>query len=107
MIPASFIAEAMGASYGEENGRGKMRLKDGRTIQIARGCIGCTVDNRVHAMLCEPIERNGMLYISAEWFCKEILNWHVSVCGQVMYAADHYALLSVNMARLIRDLLKS
>lgn len=106
MIPASFIAEIMGASYVEKNGRAEMALKDGRIIQIARGCMGCTVDNRVRAMLCEPIERYGMLYISAEWFWKDILNRHVSVCSQVMYATDHYALLSVNMARLIRDLLK-
>ena len=106
MIPASFIAEIMGASYVEKNGRAEMALKDGRIIQIARGCMGCTVDNRVRAMLCEPIERYGMLYISAEWFWKDILNQHVSVCSQVMYATDHYALLSVNMARLIRDLLK-
>ena len=50
-----------------------------------------------------------MLFISIEWFCKEVLGLHVSTCGttlgDVMYATDHYSLLSVNMARLIKDLL--
>lgn len=106
MVPASFLAETVGAAYTETEGWAEMRLKDGRTLQLARGCIGCTVDNRVRAMLCEPIERSGMLYISGEWFCREILNWHVSTCGHVLYATDHYSLLSSNMARLIRDLLR-
>lgn len=106
MVPASFLAEAVGASYTESEGRAEMGLKDGRVLQFARGCIGCTVDDRVRAMLCEPIERNGMLYLSGEWFCRDILGWHVSTCGHVLYATDHYALLSANMARLIRDLLR-
>ncbi len=106
MIPASFIAQVMNASYTENNGWAEMVLEDGRTIQIARGCIGCTIDNHVRSMLCEPIEGNGMLYISIEWFCKDILNWHVSTLNDVMYATDHYSLLSTNMARLIKDLLK-
>ena len=106
MIPAAFIAEMADAAYTEKEGWAEMVMKDGRTLQFARGCMGCTIDNKVHAMLCEPIERNGMLYISLEWFCKEILKLHVSTCNHVMYATDHYSLLSVNMARLIRDLLK-
>ena len=106
MIPAAFIAETVGAAYTEKDGWAEMVMEDGRTIQYARGCMGCTIDNKVHSMLCEPVERNGMLYISLEWFCKEILKMHVSVCNNVMYATDHYSLLSVNMARLIRDLLK-
>ena len=105
MIPASFVAQIMKASYVEQDGWAELVLQDGRTIQIARGCIGCTIDNHVRAMLCEPIERDGMLYISIEWFCKDILNWHVSTYGDVLYATDHYSLLSVNMARLIKDML--
>lgn len=106
MIPAAFLADMVHASYEEKDGWGQMKLEDGRILQIARGCIGCTLDNRVQAMFCEPIEREGMLYISAAWFCQEILGRHVSVCNHVMYATDHPASLSVNMARLIKDLLK-
>lgn len=106
MIPALFIAQVFNASYYEKDGWAEMILKDGRTIQIARGCIGCTVDDHVRAMLCEPIERNNMLYVSIEWFCKDILNWNVSTINDVMYATDHYSLLSVNMARLIKDILR-
>ncbi len=106
MIPASFIAQEMSATYKEEDDCAEIKLKDGRTIQIARGCIGCTIDNRVRSMLCEPIERDGILYISIEWFCRDVLNWHVSTANNVMYATDHYSALSVNMARLIKDLLK-
>jgi hypothetical protein len=106
MIPASFVAQTAEASYVEEDGWAEMTLKDGKVIQFARGCIGCTINNRVHSMLCEPIERDGMMYISLEWFCKEVCNMHVSTCNDVMYATDHYAVLSANMARLIKDLLK-
>lgn len=105
MIPASFIAEAGDASYVEEDGWAEMVLKDKRVIQFARGCIGCTINNRVHSMLCEPIERDGMLYISLEWFCKEVDNMQVSTCNDVIYATNHYSELSSNMARLIKDLL--
>lgn len=77
MIPASFVAKVINASYNEKDGWAEMVMKDSRTIQIARGSIGCIVDNLVRAMLSEPIERGGMLYISIEWFCKDILNWDV------------------------------
>lgn len=106
MIPASFVAQAAEASYVEEDGWAEMTLKDGKVIQFARGAIGCTINNRVHSMLCETIERDGMLYISLEWFCKEVCNMHVSTCNDVMYATDHYSVLSSNMARLIKDLLQ-
>lgn len=106
MVPVSFLAQIVKASYEEKNGWSEMKLEDGRILQFARGCIGCTIDNRVRSMLCEPIERNGLLYISAEWFFKDILNWHVSSVHDVMYATNHYSQLSINMARLIRDLLK-
>jgi poly(3-hydroxybutyrate) depolymerase len=106
MIPASFLAEIQKASYNEKDGWAEMVMEDGKTLQFARGCIGCTIDNRVRAMLCEPIERGGRLYISIEWFLKDILNWQVSTYKDVLYATDHYSLLSVNMARLMKDLLK-
>ena len=106
MVPTSFLAQILNASYEEKDGCAEMKLEDGRVLQFARGCIGCTVDNHVRSMLCEPIERNGMLYVSAEWFYKDILNWQVSCVQDVMYATNHYSQLSVNMARLIRDLLK-
>ncbi len=106
MIPAAFAAKLAEADYEEEAGWAQLKLKGGGTLQIARGCIGCTMNNRVQSMLCEPIERNGILYISAEWFCQEILKWNVSVCNHVVYAADHAVSLSVNMARLIKDLLR-
>ncbi len=106
MIPASFVAQVMKASYHEKDGWAEMILPEGKTIQIARGCIGCTVNDQVRSMLCEPVERDGRLYLSIEWFCKDILNWQVSTLKDVMYATDHYSLLSINMARLIKDMLK-
>ena len=106
MIPASFVAQVMKASYHEKDGWAEMIMPDGKAIQIARGCIGCTVNDQVRSMLCEPVERDGRLYLSIEWFCKDILNWQVSTLKDVMYATDHYSLLSINMARLIKDMLK-
>ncbi len=105
MVPISFIAQVVNAEYREDKGWAQMIMQDKRVIQFARGLIGCTVDNRVRSMLCEPVEEDGILFISAEWFYRDIMNWHVSLSGDVMYATDHYSLLSKNMARLLKDIL--
>lgn len=107
MVPAVTLAESFGFSYeiSEEGARVVMTGKDGRELQFVRGCIGCTMDNRIHSMLCEAVERDGVLYLSAEWFCNEVCQLHTSVCSDTVYATDHYSVLSTNMARLIRDLL--
>jgi hypothetical protein len=105
MVPASFVAETLEAAYVENDGWAEIALKEGRVIQLAKGCIGCTINNNVYSMLCEPIEIEGILYISIEWICREVCNMHVSTCNDVMYATDHHSVLSANMARLIKDLL--
>ena len=56
-------------------------------------------------MYCEALHRNGELLVSVEWFCKYVLNMHVSVCNDVVYVADHFIDLSFFMADLIKDLL--
>ncbi|RCX19478.1 poly(3-hydroxybutyrate) depolymerase [Anaerobacterium chartisolvens] len=107
-VPLSFIAEVFDAEYtpSEDTLSAALILKDGRELQFARGSIGCAVDNRITSMLCEALHRNGELYISFEWFCRSICNLHVSVCENVLYATDHYSVLSANMADLINDILK-
>lgn len=105
MVPVSFLAESFGAKWEESDGRAVITMADGGIIQFARGIIGCTVDNHVRSMLVEPIERNGMLYISAEWFLREIMQLHVSVYEDMIYATDHYSTLGPNMTRLIRDII--
>lgn len=108
MVPVTFLAEAFGAEYvvSEEGGKVTVTMPDGPVLQFVRGCIGCVVDNKIHSMLCEAVGRNNILYIPAEWFCAEVCQMHVSVCKNVMYATDHYSVLSGNMARLIKDLLQ-
>lgn len=107
-VPLSFIAEVFGAEYtpSEDTLSAVLRLKDGRELQFARGSIGCVVDNRIRSMLCEALHRNGELYVPFEWFCLSIYNLHVSVCENVLYATDHYSVLSENMADLIKDILQ-
>ena len=81
------------------------RLPDGRTLQFARGSIGCLIDDRLRSMLCEALYRNGELLISVEWFAEAILNLTVTECNGVVYVTDHFAVLSGFMADLIRDIL--
>ena len=47
-----------------------------------------------------------MLYISLEWFCRFALNWQVSEYDGVMYATDHYSVLSRYLSWLLQDLLR-
>ena len=107
-VPVGFLAEAFGGTLTEEeNGRRAMlTLADGRVFAFAEGCIGCTVDNRIEAMLCEAIYRNETLYISLEWFCRFAWNWQVSEYDGVLYATDHYSVLSRYLSWLLQDLLR-
>ena len=105
-VPVGFLAQAFGGTIAtEENGRRvSLTMPDGRVFAFAEGCIGCTVDNRIEAMLCECIFRNGVLYLSLEWFCRFALNWQVSEYDGVLYATDHYSVLSRYMSWLFQDL---
>jgi len=106
-VPLSFIARVFEAEYRPSGDTlsAELVLKDGRELQFARGSIGCVIDNRIQSMLCEALHRNGELYISLEWFCRSLYDMHVSKCSDVLYATDHYSVLSMNMAELIRDIL--
>jgi poly(3-hydroxybutyrate) depolymerase len=105
MAPVSFIASIYGAELSIQAGglSCELTLPDGRTVQFARGSIGCVLDNKVCSMLCEAVFSAGELYIPIEWFCRRLFNNHVSACDGVLYITDHYAELSLNMAHLIRD----
>jgi len=107
MVPLSFLAEAFGGKYtpSEDTLTAVVSLPDGRTLQFARGSIGCLIDNDLRSMYCEALHRNGELLISIEWFCQYLFNLHLSSCDGVVYITDHFAQLSANMADLIRDLL--
>ncbi|MNJ43215.1 hypothetical protein D3C77_382120 [compost metagenome] len=81
----------------------ELTLPDGRTLQFARGSIGCVVEGRVQSMLCEAVYTGGELYVPIEWISKQLFNHFTSFCEDVLYITDHYAELSKNMAQLIRD----
>lgn len=106
-VPGSFIAQVFGAEYRyEEDGAvAYMTLKDGRTLQFARGSIACVIGNDVRCMYCEALHREGELCISLEWFARFIMNMCASKCGDVLYVTDHHAELGVTMAYLIGNLL--
>ncbi len=107
MVPVSFLAEMAGAGYqpSEDTLSAVVTLPDGRDLQFARGSIGCMIDDSLRSMYCEAIHRNGELLISAEWFCRYILNLNVSECNGVIYATDHEAELSYYMADVLKSLL--
>jgi poly(3-hydroxybutyrate) depolymerase len=107
-VPLSLIAKVFDAKYmpSEDTLSAILVLKDGRELQFARGSIGCAVNNHIRSMLCEALHRNGELYISFEWFSRSLYNLHISIYENVLYATDHYSVLSENMAYLISDILK-
>jgi poly(3-hydroxybutyrate) depolymerase len=108
-VPLSFLAEVFEAEYlpSHDTLSAVLQLKDGRILQFARGSIGCVVDNRVESMLCEALNRDGDLYVPFRWFCQSLFNLHVSECSGVVYATDHDAWLSADMALLISNILRS
>lgn len=107
MVPLSLLAQVFQAelSYAEDTLTARMTLPDGRSLQFARGSIGCVIDNRLRSMYCEALHREDQLLVSVEWFCRCLMNLTVTECGGVVYVTDHFAELSANMAALIRDLL--
>ncbi len=107
-VPLNFLAEVFGAKYQEnaEGTYGEMKLADGRELTFAHGCIGCTIDNTVEAMLCETVMKDGHLCGSLEWFCAALYNFHVSCYDGVIYATDHYAKLSRYLSWILQDILR-
>ncbi len=105
MTPVSFVASLLeGTVHVSQEGRSaEIRLAGGGSFQFAQGSIGCVAGNRVEAMFCEAVYRDGELYIPIEWIFQRHYNRHVSSCGDVLYLTDHYAQLSHYMAELIRD----
>lgn len=104
-VSLRFLAESFGAEYTVEEGglEATLKLADGRTVKISRGVIGCLVEDDLYAMYCEALHRDGELLVSAEWFCRFLLNLHVSVCNGVVYVTDHFAELSAFMAEIIKE----
>lgn len=106
-VPLAFLARVFGAQYipSSDTLTAVLKLRDGRTLQFARGSIGCAMDGDVRSMYCEALHRGGELLVSIEWFCQYLFDLHVSACGGVVYVTDHFAALSANMADLLRELL--
>ncbi len=107
-VPLAFLAEVFGAQYqpSEDGLTAVMMLPDGRRLQFARGSIGCVIDNEMRSMYCEALHVGQELLVSVEWFASYFYNLHVTSCEGVVYVTDHFAVLSANMADLIRDILK-
>lgn len=107
--PVSFLAKLFQAEVeiSEEGAVADLTLKDGTCIQFAGGNTGCVVDNRIEAMYCEGVVREGILFISSEWFAERFYGMHTSFCEGVLYMTDHKASLSRNMAYLIQDITTS
>ena len=107
MLPISFLAKVFEATYtySKDGLSAELHLKDGRCLQVARGSIGCVIEDCIRSMYCEALHRHGELYISIEWFAKYIMNLQVSACADVLYITDHHAELSETFAALIKDLL--
>lgn len=106
-VPLSFVADVFGADLRASDGGASatVTLQDGRTLQFARGVIGCVLDGRVTAMSAEAVLRDGELCVALEWFAASVLDLRASSHSGVLYVTDHHARLGGNMARLISDLL--
>lgn len=106
-VPLSFLAQVFEAQYipSDDTLTAKVILKDGRKLQFARGSIGCLIDNDLRSMYCEALHRGGELLVSIEWFCRYLMNLHVSESDGVVYVTDHFSILSANMADVIKELL--
>ena len=107
MVPVTDLVEAFGGSVICEAGKIYANMKNGKKLQFARGCIGCTINDHVRSMFIEAVERDNVLFISAEWFVAEVMGLQYSKCGSMIYATDHYGVLSAHMERLLHDILKS
>ena len=107
MVPVTDLVEAFGGSVICEAGKVYANMKNGKKLQFARGCIGCTINDHVRSMFIESVERENVLFISAEWFVAEVMGLQYSKCGSMIYATDHYSVLSAHMERLLHDILKS
>ena len=107
MVPVTDLVEAFGGSVICEAGKIYANMKNGKKLQFARGCIGCTINDHVRSMFIEAVERENVLFISAEWFVAEVMGLQYSKCGSMIYATDHYGVLSAHMERLLHDILKS
>ena len=107
--PIDLLAEVFDAALTtEDDGRvAELTLGDGRTLQFARGAIGCVVDGRITAMLAEAVWRDGVLCLPVQWLAESILDLRASTHSGVLYVTDHHSRLSGNMARLLADLLGS
>ena len=107
MVPMAFLAKLAGGEYlpGQDGLTAEIRLPDGRTIQAARGSIGCRIDDTMRQMYVEAIHRNGELLLPVEWFGRYLLGRNVSVNNGAVYVTDHHAELSYFMADLLKDLL--
>ena len=112
-VPLSFLAELAGGTVrpSADTLTAEVTLPDGRSLQFARGSIGCMITDpgtpagtTMRQMYCEALHRNGELLVSVEWFCRYLLNLTVSSCNGVTYVTDHFAELSCFMADLIKDL---
>ncbi len=107
-VPIRVLAKAFDAAITtEENGNVvRLTLVEGTNVQFAKGSIGTVVDNRVEAMICEAVERDGELYIPMQWFLERFYGLHVSECEGVTYATDHPARISTYTAWILEELLK-
>ena len=108
MAPAAFLAAAAGGTCRtlDDGASVSILLPDGRTVQAARGIIAVADGNRLRAMDCEAVERDGVLYLPAAWFFRMVSGRNVSEYGGVLYASECYGELSMHMARLLKDLLR-
>lgn len=106
-VPLSFLATVFRGDLqvGDHGASAVLTLPDGRTLQFARGVIGCVLDGRVTSMPAEAVVRERELCISLEWFALNVMSLWSSTRSGVTYVTDHYAELGGNMARLISDLL--
>ncbi len=107
-VPLRYLAEVFGAQYESQrdNRMVRLTLSDGRVLQFAEGSIGCMIDTDLRSMYCEALYREGELLVPAAWFLQYLFNLQVSECDGVLYATDHFNVLSLYMADVLKEALE-
>ena len=104
--PVTFLADAFEAEVEFLDESAVIRTKDGRTIEVAAGNIGCVIDNYLYSMERHAEYKKGMLYIPVKWFACQVFGKFASEHDGVVYISDHYGEMTNDMAKLIKEFIK-
>lgn len=103
-VPVVFLQAAFGAEVTVNGETAEIRLA-GKTIRIAKGCLGALTDGRLLDMGKEPEMLDGQLYVPINFFAESILN---RTCGEkdgAVYIKDGPFTVTGDFANILKEIL--